>query len=54
MFDLSGRTALVTGATGAAGAPGGEAGDAPGAGAPSGDDDVVDAEIVDEDDDKRS
>jgi len=39
------------GEAGAAGAPGAEAGAA--AGAPAGDDDVVDAEIVDEDDDRR-
>jgi molecular chaperone DnaK len=53
--EVGGALYAQAGEAGAAGASGAEAGDAAGAGAaaPSGDDDVVDAEIVDEDNDRR-
>ncbi len=49
--EVGGALYAQAGEAGAAGAPGAEAGEQ--AGAPAGDDDVVDAEIVDEDTDKR-
>jgi molecular chaperone DnaK len=51
--EVGGALYAQAGEAGAAGAPGAEAGDAAGAEAPTGDDDVVDAEIVDEDTDRR-